>query len=52
MVYGVRVLVTLKSGVEIDKSSGDGTKNSPYKLVQNEILNKSKVVITCFLLLV
>ena len=34
MVYGVRVLVTLKSGVEIDKSSGDGTKNSPYKLVQ------------------
>lgn len=31
---GVRVMVTLKPGVEIDKSSGDGTENSPYKLVQ------------------
>ena len=38
MVNGVRVLVTLKSGVEIDKSSGDGTKNNPYKLVQKRFV--------------
>ena len=32
--FGVRVLVTLKSGVQIDKSSGDGSLERPYKLVQ------------------
>lgn len=45
MVYGVRVLVTLKSGVQIDKSSGDGTAKNPYKLVQKWTIHTKNITI-------